>query len=349
MDDSYDTTRDANGDRHPDAALLADIAALERRAGTDAYFARRGGRTAVVDSVAASAPATWAGLRAKGGFVLAAWQQAREDLEKYRWPSAAPEAALEEALAVLRILDEDGADMGYAFAVAQSAIQARRSSAAERDTVGDLPLTPDAALIAACDEFANISRQRTALMNDEGLSEDARDDAEVPLMDRLEALLDSICEMRAVTVEGLRARGRMMVAYQVGSPVFPGGPWPDAMVAALLHDLTEGHEPPADRELLALAGELAERVKVEEAAWDAAKGELPEGPRVAAADAELERTGLLIDRMAKTRAVGLPGLLAKFRAIMWCSDNVPVTEGSGTTQERLIASLCADLGAMEAA
>jgi hypothetical protein len=355
--------RDASGESHPDARLLADVAAVEaaRRAFTacrsaadyDAYFAERATRDATDVAVAVTAPATWVGLRAKSDLALASWRETAEGFDKYFWCYAALAAALEEATTVLRILDEDGADMGYAFAAARTSIQGRRTCTAAVAARIDHPASasrawhPDAALIAACDEFTDIARRLAALPGAD-LSEEAREGASEAFLGRQSVLIDAVCDMGAATLEGLQARGRMMAAYQGTAAEFPHGPWPEAMIGALLRDLTEGGEAPADRDLLALAGELAERVKVEKAAWAAAKGEGPNGPRTWAAEAEETITESLVDRIARTRAVGLPGLLAKFRAIMWCSDNVPVTEGSGTTQERVIASLCADLGAMEA-
>ena len=112
---------------------------------------------------------------------------------------------------------------------------------------------PDAMLIGQCDEFAALSLRIAHIYNVEFASDDdGADRTAEPLHQRREELLDLICGAQATTIEGLRARGRMMVAYQDGADRFPHGPWPESMISALLHDLTAreaegGAGPPDDR------------------------------------------------------------------------------------------------------
>ena len=57
-------------------------------------------------------------------------------------------------------------------------------------------------------------------------------------------LLDQICELRATTLAGIRARGQMFAIYDP-EQAMPHGPYPDAMLWALIRDLSQPVEPSA--------------------------------------------------------------------------------------------------------
>ena len=107
----------------------------------------------------------------------------------------------------------------------------------------------DAALIALCNRFADLERQKLASYGRDprGISyeqEKAIDDRErQPIWAEQEDLVASIIDARATTLDGFRARARALVVYdQQGwkDEEISSGPWPGGMCFALVRDLVGG-------------------------------------------------------------------------------------------------------------
>ncbi len=99
--------------------------------------------------------------------------------------------------------------------------------------------SPDAELIAACAEFTELDRQWHALHNAYDEDEDIPSNVLAPLGQRMTVVLDRICALRAVTPEGVRARGATYVAYapEVIEEIDRSGCNDERLLAALMRDL----------------------------------------------------------------------------------------------------------------
>lgn len=71
------------------------------------------------------------------------------------------------------------------------------------------PPKPDAALLAVCAEFDAVEHRRNAMFDDDTLT----DEANASIREEQAPLVDRLCELQAVTIEGMRARARSLVLY----------------------------------------------------------------------------------------------------------------------------------------
>jgi hypothetical protein len=108
------------------------------------------------------------------------------------------------------------------------------------DMAGVRPLAPvpaapdlDAELLAVCAEFDAVEHRRNAMFDDDTLTDEAHEalrEEQAPLVDRL-------CELRAATIEGMRARARSLVLYDDAAMERRTVYTNDRLVAALQRDL----------------------------------------------------------------------------------------------------------------
>lgn len=99
--------------------------------------------------------------------------------------------------------------------------------------------TPDAELIAMCARFTDLEKTKKAIYSTgpDSIEADRQKESMIsPLQEEQEAILDRIVDMKAITVEGLKARLRMIMVYEPQCIDMPQG-WDDYMVAALLTDM----------------------------------------------------------------------------------------------------------------
>ena len=89
---------------------------------------------------------------------------------------------------------------------------------------------PDAALIAACAAFDALERKAAALSDDEEQAADA-------ISEQMTPLFYTICDTRATTLAGMRARAATL--NLLAPDVISGGDGADALIAAMLRDLIE--------------------------------------------------------------------------------------------------------------
>ncbi len=102
------------------------------------------------------------------------------------------------------------------------------------------PAHPDAALIAACDQFVATFASMAAL---DKLHTTAAQTAWNRLDRTLSATLDRACRMQATTQAGFAARARMFAAWmqpEAGAQDDPAGCHEDRMMAALVRDMAMG-------------------------------------------------------------------------------------------------------------
>ncbi|MGI4797488.1 MAG: hypothetical protein ACRYG8_26265 [Janthinobacterium lividum] len=110
------------------------------------------------------------------------------------------------------------------------------------DMAGVRPLAPvtaapapdlDAELLAVCAEFDAVEHRRNAMFDDDTLT----DEANAAIREEQAPLVDRLCELQAVTIEGMRARARSLVLYDDAvlerHTVYTN----DRIVAAVLRDL----------------------------------------------------------------------------------------------------------------
>jgi hypothetical protein len=110
---------------------------------------------------------------------------------------------------------------------------------------------PDAELIALCTEFDDLERESQAMYPDEDTPVvgengpgDPKDLRFAAIHERQDELLDRICDMRAMTRAGLRARAKMIALWSpelldIREDSYRYGYWNDHMLTALLRDLLE--------------------------------------------------------------------------------------------------------------
>lgn len=99
--------------------------------------------------------------------------------------------------------------------------------------------TSDAKLIGLCARFTELEHQKREIYatGPDSIQADRRKEAVIaPLHEEQEAILDRIVDIKAVTVEGLKARLRMIMVYEPQCIDSPQG-WDDEMVGALLTDM----------------------------------------------------------------------------------------------------------------
>jgi len=99
--------------------------------------------------------------------------------------------------------------------------------------------TSDAKLIGLCARFTDLEKKKRAIYatGPDTLEADRRKEAVIaPLHEEQEAILDRIVDIKAVTVEGLKARLRMIMVYEPSCIDAPQG-WDDDMVGAQLTDM----------------------------------------------------------------------------------------------------------------
>lgn len=96
-----------------------------------------------------------------------------------------------------------------------------------------LPPEPDAELLIVCAEFDASEHRRNAMFDDDTLT----DEANAAIREEQAPLVDRLCELRAATIEGMRARARSLVLYDDAvlerHTVYTN----DRLVAAVLRDL----------------------------------------------------------------------------------------------------------------
>jgi hypothetical protein len=138
-----------------------------------------------------------------------------------------------------RIMLDDGGSIGsyLAFGLCHSVAE---------DGAGKPPLalgtTPsrDAELLALCEQFDELTRERSSLFEGENRldDQDARDAALDALTARGRPLVERLCATRAVTVEGIRAKARSLALWEPDS-LHPTGErfWDEDLMASILADL----------------------------------------------------------------------------------------------------------------
>ena len=97
----------------------------------------------------------------------------------------------------------------------------------------------DATLLAACAEVIALQDRIDALWAERAGDEDAIDAAVAPIEAEQEEPLERVCALRATTLAGHQARVRALLAWDKDPPTADDGCWNDAMVGALLRDLTQ--------------------------------------------------------------------------------------------------------------
>ncbi len=92
---------------------------------------------------------------------------------------------------------------------------------------------PDAELLAVCAEFDAVEHRRNAMFDDDTLT----DGANAAIREEQAPLVDRLCDLQAVTIQGMRARARSLVLYDdevlERRTVYTNG----RIVAAVLRDL----------------------------------------------------------------------------------------------------------------
>lgn len=104
-------------------------------------------------------------------------------------------------------------------------------------SVPALAANPDAALLSMIAEFDALEHRFRASL-DSILDDDEREAANEPIMDRQDELFPLICETRAVTQAGIKARARMIALSYPDLFEREEGSWDTLMVRALVRDLT---------------------------------------------------------------------------------------------------------------
>ncbi len=111
-----------------------------------------------------------------------------------------------------------------------------------------------------------------------------------------------------------------------------------------------------DHDTVRLGHLLEESWRLENAAWEAAKGENDdEGPNTIMADEQTEVSSAIVGKIEATSVATLAGVLVKVRAIFWCRNDDPFTpgclgsDGSPATETRLLVGLMRDLQRMSVA
>ncbi|MGI4797511.1 MAG: hypothetical protein ACRYG8_26380 [Janthinobacterium lividum] len=94
---------------------------------------------------------------------------------------------------------------------------------------------PDTALLAVCAEFDAVERRRSAMFDDDTLT----DEANAAIREEQAPLVDRLCDLQAVTIEGMRARARSLVLYDDAVMERHTVYTNDRLVAAVLRDLIE--------------------------------------------------------------------------------------------------------------
>lgn len=97
----------------------------------------------------------------------------------------------------------------------------------------------DARLIALCDRFTNLEHQKRAIYAaapDTLAGDEKAAMAISPIHKEQDKILDLIVDMRAVSIEGLSARLRMIMAYEPQCIESPSD-WDEYMVGSLLTDM----------------------------------------------------------------------------------------------------------------
>ena len=92
---------------------------------------------------------------------------------------------------------------------------------------------PDAELLAVCAEFDAVEHRRNAMFDDDTLT----DEANASIRDEQEPLVDRLCDLQAMTIEGMRARARSLVLYDDAVMERRTVYTNDRLVAAVLRDL----------------------------------------------------------------------------------------------------------------
>ncbi|MGI4795066.1 MAG: hypothetical protein ACRYG8_13525 [Janthinobacterium lividum] len=92
---------------------------------------------------------------------------------------------------------------------------------------------PDAGLLAVCAEFDAVEHRRNAMFDDDTLT----DKANASIREEQAPLVDRLCELQAVTIEGMRARARSLVLYDDAVMERHTIYTNDRIVAAVLRDL----------------------------------------------------------------------------------------------------------------
>ncbi len=95
------------------------------------------------------------------------------------------------------------------------------------------PPDPDAELLAVCAEFDAMEHRRNAMFDDDTLT----DEANAAIREEQAPLVDRLCEMQAITIEGMRARARSLVLYDDAVMERHSVYTNDRIVAAVLRDL----------------------------------------------------------------------------------------------------------------
>ncbi len=121
------------------------------------------------------------------------------------------------------------------FAGAGAVVLGGGITAGAAASVADLvPIDPDAALIAICDEIVAIELACFEIYDGPNaiVGDDAAKAASAPLNLRMDALLDEMEPLRAVTAAGVLARARALAAHN--SDFGFSFDWPDSMAGRLL-------------------------------------------------------------------------------------------------------------------
>ncbi|MGI4943469.1 MAG: hypothetical protein ACRYHQ_23370, partial [Janthinobacterium lividum] len=92
---------------------------------------------------------------------------------------------------------------------------------------------PDAALLTVCAAFDAVERRRNAMFDDDTLT----DEANAAIWEEQAPLVDRLCELQAVTIEGMRARARSLALYDDAMMERRTVYTNDRLVAAVLRDL----------------------------------------------------------------------------------------------------------------
>ena len=92
---------------------------------------------------------------------------------------------------------------------------------------------PDVELLAVCAEFDAVEHRRNAMFDNDTLT----DEANAAIREEQAPLVDRMCELQAVTPEGMRARARSLMLYDDAVMVRRAIYTNDRLVAAVLRDL----------------------------------------------------------------------------------------------------------------
>ena len=99
--------------------------------------------------------------------------------------------------------------------------------------------SPDAELLRVCAEFDALERQYVALHGVETIEEEHANEPLINVVSaRQQHLLDRLCELRATTMQGLRAKAETLANWDpTSTDEDPGRYWDDRMVASLVCDI----------------------------------------------------------------------------------------------------------------